>query len=75
MHYQCSHVREVHDFKKQRTKFEHRLWACIGDVCVCVSVICMSWLQLLLPRLHDITQCVCVCVCVCVCYVASGSKD
>jgi len=36
MHCQCSDVTDVHDFKKQRAKLEHRLWACIGDVCVCV---------------------------------------
>jgi hypothetical protein len=37
MHFQCSQVRDVHDFKKRRTKFEHGLWICIGDVCVCDS--------------------------------------
>ena len=37
MHWQCSDVTDVHDFKKQRAKLEHRLWACIGNVCVCDS--------------------------------------
>ena len=34
MHCQCSDVTDVLEFKKQRAKLEHRLWACIGDVCV-----------------------------------------